>query len=251
LRHCHRPLRRRVDSSLLLSHRGSVDRIAVRLRRHFSRRLVFPRFEPRRHRPGRGRTRSPRLVGHSGRDGDPEAASDESGEGGGSRPDSHLRLLRRHRDPDVARRRRDLHANASMTRTARTADRWLGLYAGAIALLSIGAAPFAASAAALAPPCLFRSVTGLPCPACGARHAVVALSRLDGTGAFAANPLATLGVLAFVLGGLAAGAAALFGRPLREPRWSPRSRWAALLLVLLNWLWILVHTAGSRLPSSV
>src|SRR5262249_32541783 len=74
---------------------------------------------------------------------------------------------------------------------------------------------------------------------------------LDGTGAFVANPLATLGVLAFVLGGLAAGAAALFGRPLREPRWSPRSRWAALLLVLLNWLWILVHTAGSRLPSSV
>lgn len=127
-------------------------------------------------------------------------------------------------------------------------DRWLGLYAGAVSLVLIGAAPLSASAASLMPPCPFRSVTGLPCPTCGATHAVVALSRLDWMGALAANPLATIGVVALLLGGLAAGIAALLGRPLREPRWSPRLRWSALLLVIANWLWVLAHTAGPLFP---
>lgn len=129
---------------------------------------------------------------------------------------------------------------------ARTSDRWLGIYAGAVSLMLVGAAPLAASAASLMPPCPFRSVTGFPCPACGATHAVVALSRLDGSGALAANPLVTIGALALILGGLAAGTAALLRRPLREPRWTPLWRWSALLLVLLNWVWVLAHSAGPR-----
>jgi Protein of unknown function (DUF2752) len=133
---------------------------------------------------------------------------------------------------------------------ARTSDRWLGLYAGAVSLLLAGAAPLAGSAASLMPTCLFRSVTGLPCPTCGATHAVVALSRLDWSGALAANPLATIGALALLLGGLAAGTAALLGHPFREPRWGPRLRWPVLLLVLLNWVWVLAHSAGPRFPFS-
>ena len=133
---------------------------------------------------------------------------------------------------------------------ARTSDRWLGIYSGAVSLLLVGAAPMAASAASLMPPCPFRTVTGLPCPTCGATHAVVALSRLDWGGAFAANPLVTIVALALILGGLAAGTAALLGRPLREPRWGPVSRWSAVLLVLLNWVWVLAHSAGPRFPFS-
>jgi hypothetical protein len=133
---------------------------------------------------------------------------------------------------------------------ARTTERWLGLYAGAVSLLLVGAAPLAASAASLMPPCLFRSVTGLPCPTCGATHAVVALSRLDWSTALAANPLATIGALALLLSGLAAGTAALLGHPLREPRWGPRLRWPILLLVLLNWVWVLAHSACLRSPFS-
>src|SRR5215470_7844276 len=113
-----------------------------------------------------------------------------------------------------------------------SSDRWLGLYAGAVSLLLVGAAPLAASAASLMPPCLFRSVTGLPCPTCGTTHALLALSRLDWSGALMANPLATIGAIALILGGLAAGTAALAGHPVREPRWGPRLRWSALLLVL-------------------
>lgn len=127
---------------------------------------------------------------------------------------------------------------------ARASDRWIGIYAGAVSVMLVGAAPMAASAASLMPPCPFRSVTGLPCPTCGATHAVVALSRLNWGGALAANPLVTIGACALILGGLAAGTAALLGRPLREPSWGPVSRWSAILLVLLNWVWVLAHWAG-------
>ena len=114
-----------------------------------------------------------------------------------------------------------------------------------IAALLILLAPLAPRAATWMPPCLFRSLTGLPCPTCGATHAVVALSRLDPAGALAANPLAAIGVLAFLLGGLVAGVAALADHPLREPRWSPRVRMTAILAVFFNWVWLIVAASGS------
>ena len=92
------------------------------------------------------------------------------------------------------------------------------------------------------PGCLFRDLTGLPCPTCGTAHAALAIARLDLPGALAFNPLATLGALVFLLGGFAAAAASLAGRPLREPRLSgPAPRLAALLAVAANWAWLLLH----------
>lgn len=41
-------------------------------------------------------------------------------------------------------------------------------------------------------PCLFRSVTGLLCPACGISHLCMALLAGDWAGAFAANPCLVL-----------------------------------------------------------
>jgi len=127
----------------------------------------------------------------------------------------------------------------------RASDKAIGLYWGMIAALLILVAPLAPRAAAFMPPCLFRSLIGLPCPTCGATHAVVALSRLDPAGALAANPLAAIGVLAFLFGGLVAGGAALADHPLREPRWSPRVRLAAILVVLFNWCWLIVAASES------
>jgi hypothetical protein len=92
------------------------------------------------------------------------------------------------------------------------------------------------------PGCLFRDLTGLPCPTCGTAHAALAIARLDLPGALAFNPLTTLGALVFLLGGFAAAAASLAGRPLREPRLSgPAPRLAALLAVAANWAWLLLH----------
>jgi hypothetical protein len=118
----------------------------------------------------------------------------------------------------------------------------LGLTWGAVALATILLAPLAAQWAPSLPGCLFRDLTGLPCPTCGTAHAALALARLDLPGAFVFNPLATLGALVFLLGGVAAAAASLAGRPLREPRLSglaPRS--AALLAVAANCAWLLLH----------
>ncbi len=121
-------------------------------------------------------------------------------------------------------------------------DKTLGLYWGAAAGACAALLPFAPAAAPLAPPCLFRSLTGLPCPTCGATHAVVALSHLDFGAALIANPLVTGAVLVFLLGGLAAGVAALARRPLPEPAtWGAAPRWAAIAAVGANWAWVVLH----------
>jgi len=121
-------------------------------------------------------------------------------------------------------------------------DRRLGLIWGAVALAAAVLAHFATPLAPLLPGCLFRELTGFPCPTSGTAHAAVALARLDLPHAIAFNPLATFGALVFLVGGVAAAVASLAGRPLPEPRLSgsaPRS--AALLAVAANWAWLLLH----------
>jgi hypothetical protein len=123
----------------------------------------------------------------------------------------------------------------------RANDRALGLYWGAAAAASVALSPLAVRAAELAPPCLFRSVTGLPCPTCGSTRAILALARLDLAGAVALNPLAAAAALVFLAGGLLAAVAALAGRPLREPqRYPTAARLALLAAVAANWVWVLV-----------
>jgi uncharacterized protein DUF2752 len=121
-------------------------------------------------------------------------------------------------------------------------ERALGLYWGGVAVFMALLAPLVPRAAMMAPPCLFRSLTGFPCPTCGATHAIVAFSRLDLGAALAFNPLVTVTVAAFLCGGLAAGIASLMGRPLREPaRWRPAVRFAALLAIGTNWAWLVLN----------
>ena len=113
---------------------------------------------------------------------------------------------------------------------------------GALALTAVLLAPLATDLAPGLPGCLFRELTGLPCPTCGTTRAALALSRLDLAGAIAWNPLATLGALIFVLGGAAAAVATLAGKPLREPRLNgPALRAAVVLAVAANWAWVLLH----------
>jgi hypothetical protein len=51
----------------------------------------------------------------------------------------------------------------------------------------------------LAPQCVFRAVTGVPCPTCGSTHAFVHLSRGEIGAALKANPLMTVSVLSGAL----------------------------------------------------
>jgi hypothetical protein len=111
-----------------------------------------------------------------------------------------------------------------------------------VALVAVLLAPFATGLASGMPGCLFRDLTGLPCPTCGTAHAALALARLDLAGAFLSNPLATVGALVFILGGITAAAASLAGRPLHEPRLAGHApRLVALVAVAVNWAWLLLH----------
>ena len=116
------------------------------------------------------------------------------------------------------------------------------MYWGATAAAVCLLAPLAPQIAAALPDCLFHAITGLPCPTCGATRAVLALCHLDLAGAAAMNPLAALGAAGFVLGGLAAGTAALTGRSLKAPALPARAlRGAALFAVAAYWVWLLVR----------
>lgn len=95
-------------------------------------------------------------------------------------------------------------------------------------------------------PCPLRTLTGVPCPACGLTTAAVALVRGQVGAAFAANPvifgLAALAVAVVPLVVLRVTGALAPPRP-----WSARSRtrtgWLAGLLAVASWLFQL-HRLG-------
>ena len=116
-----------------------------------------------------------------------------------------------------------------------------GAAAASAAALALSLHGSAARALAFLPPCPVKSVTGLPCPACGSGRASAALAGLDLPSAFASNPLFTLGAVVFLVGGLLAAALALAGKGLPEPRTLPVPvRAAVVAAVAANWLWLLL-----------
>lgn len=95
---------------------------------------------------------------------------------------------------------------------------------GAATILLLLASPWAATLAGVLWACPFKTLTGWPCPTCGAGRAAVLLADLDVTSALMRYPLPTLGWLAFLGGGLVAMAWALSHRelprlPSRVPLW--------------------------------
>lgn len=121
--------------------------------------------------------------------------------------------------------------------------RQLGFLWGGTAAVLVLLSPFGGVFAGALPACPLKTFTGLPCPSCGATRTALALARLDVPAAFAVSPLATLGWIFVIAGGLAAGAAALAGRAVPElPRRIPWPwRLAAGALVVANWVYLVWH----------
>ncbi|OPZ68597.1 MAG: hypothetical protein BWY83_02258 [bacterium ADurb.Bin478] len=96
----------------------------------------------------------------------------------------------------------------------------------------------------LMPPCLLRTWTGLPCPACGATHCGMFLSRLEFKDAFLANPLFFILYLALAAWGFNSIIGALFGKSSRlvlNQRENDIRRYALAAVLLLNWLFVILQ----------
>jgi len=90
--------------------------------------------------------------------------------------------------------------------------------------------------------CVFKGLTGLPCPTCGSTRALGRLFALDFAGALAMNPFTTL--VAVLVAGWAVADLALLPRRralgLEVPkRLGFALRVGALVLVLANWVYLI------------
>ena len=86
--------------------------------------------------------------------------------------------------------------------------------------------------------CFLKMISGIPCPTCGATRAAGRLAHADLTGAFAMNPLVTLGLLALVPWAVADLALLVRGRALDlsvSPAVARVLRVAAVVAILVNW----------------
>jgi hypothetical protein len=92
-------------------------------------------------------------------------------------------------------------------------------------------------------PCVFKALTGLPCPTCGATRSIVYLMDMSVASAFAMNPLVAAGAVFFIAGGVMAPIWLAFGGRVPEfgnrlPRWIPP---AAIGLIVTNWTYLLLR----------
>lgn len=73
-----------------------------------------------------------------------------------------------------------------------------GIIYGGIALLMLGAG-WLLPIISFAPDCVFKGLTGIPCPTCGSTRSMVHLAHGDILTALALNPLTTLCLLAAIV----------------------------------------------------
>jgi hypothetical protein len=91
--------------------------------------------------------------------------------------------------------------------------------------------------------CVFKGLTGLPCPTCGSTRALARLFGLDLAGAVAMNPLATLVAVVMAAWALADLVLLPRHRSLKVEVSTRLGNWlraAALLAFFLNWVYLLV-----------
>jgi hypothetical protein len=109
------------------------------------------------------------------------------------------------------------------------------LAAAAVALLGLDRLPVAF--------CVFKGLTGLPCPTCGSTRAVARLFGLDPAGALAMNPFTTLVAVVIAAWALVDLLLIPRGRALRvgvSPPLGRILRIAAFAAFLANWIYLLL-----------
>ena len=113
---------------------------------------------------------------------------------------------------------------------------WALAAGGAIAI-----APLAPLFTPWLPACPLHTMTGIPCPTCGATRAALSLARGEWLAALTVNPLAAVGVPAAVLGGLLAPAWVVIGAPVPMAISSGRARLVLITALGANWIYLIAR----------
>ena len=91
--------------------------------------------------------------------------------------------------------------------------------------------------------CPLRDGTGLPCPTCGSTLAATQLAAGNWGRALQCNPLVVVSGVAYLISGTYAAITTMIPRWRRSLHLTPTgkktARWLAILLVALNWTWLL------------
>jgi hypothetical protein len=125
----------------------------------------------------------------------------------------------------------------------------VGLAYMAIGFLGWSLAYFVPNLDNMMPLCLFRSMTGIPCPACGATHSGILLSRFYWVEAMSANPLFFSLYMALVIWGFNSVIGLVFGRnlflnfSLLEKAWIRRGM---IGIILINWIFMIIRALAIK-----
>ena len=118
-----------------------------------------------------------------------------------------------------------------------------GIIYGGIVLLALLAGRYL-PVLALAPSCVFKALTGVPCPTCASTRSIVYLSHGDVASAFFMNPLVCAGALAALVYLLYSLFTLFFVVPrvivALSGKEKDRIRVFVVLLVLANWLYLVI-----------
>jgi len=89
--------------------------------------------------------------------------------------------------------------------------------------------------------CMFKALTGLPCPTCGSTRVLGHLAAGDLIGAVLLNPLAALASAGLVAWAVSDLVLAPSGRSLAvrvSPGTASMLRWGVAVVLVLNWVWL-------------
>ena len=95
------------------------------------------------------------------------------------------------------------------------------------------------------PPCLFKTVTTLPCPSCGLTRSGLAMGQGDWLAAFRLHPLGPLFVAEALLVGVVLAVRGSRGMPLK-PAQPIVDRWIIANVAVLLGVWLARLAAGWR-----